>query len=263
MLKLLVFLLKILPIQKRKALIEAGYISLSEADSWRSGRFGTKHFYGHLKSLGWQPKTLVDVGAYEGTWTAEMLELFPDTTVYCVEALDEKIPALNQRFPSNNVLVYHALVGPSQQTDVAFFASESGSSVMQELSAANKQMRMLNMTTLDSLLSNLTFQQPMLLKLDVQGFELEVLKGANNLLQQTDLLQLEVSWLNYNQAGPGVGEVMQALAAWGFVPLEIAGLHRRKDNWALVQSDIIFCRPDWPLRATANDFTGSYEIVAF
>lgn len=264
MLRWIVALLKWLPLRKREALIEAGYRSLPAADCWRNGRFATRFYYAHLKSLGWQPHTIIDVGAYHGDWTAEMLAAFPGLqAAYCMEALPEKAKPLKQRFSGWPVRVFQALVGPVEKAAVDFFAAESGSSVMQELSVTPKEMRQVSMTTLDKLLASEQMSGPLLLKLDVQGYELEVLKGAVQLLQQTTLVQLEVSWLDYNQGAPDIVQVLQAMDAHGFVPLELAGLHRRKDNWALMQTDIIFCRPDWEWRKKANDFTSNYEVVAF
>ncbi len=46
---------------------------------------------------------------------------------------------------------------------------------------------------MDSILLNEKIYRPIFIKMDVQGYELEVLKGSNNLLKITDYLLLEVS----------------------------------------------------------------------
>ena len=55
------------------------------------------------------------------------------------------------------------------------------------------EKRDIKVSTLDEILLNEIFLYPLLIKMDVQGYELEVLKGAKNLLKKTDYLLLEVS----------------------------------------------------------------------
>ena len=49
------------------------------------------------------------------------------------------------------------------------------------------------MSTLDSLLERHRWQPPFLLKIDTEGHEREVIKGATRMLEQTDVVIAEVS----------------------------------------------------------------------
>ena len=50
---------------------------------------------------------------------------------------------------------------------------------------------------LDELLASGRVPQPQFMKLDVQGFELEVLKGATKMLQAAEVVLLEVSFTRF------------------------------------------------------------------
>ena len=73
-------------------------------------------------------------------------------------------------------------------------------------------------------------QGPLLLKLDVQGFELEVLRGSRIALDAAEFVLLEVSTLNYNRGAPLVAEVLDFMNQRGFVLFDIADLSR---SWYL------------------------------
>ena len=54
------------------------------------------------------------------------------------------------------------------------------------------------------------------LKIDVQGYEIKVLKGGLNVLGRFPLIQLETSFFPVYKEEPLIGEVIQFLAALGF-----------------------------------------------
>src|SRR2546422_465251 len=88
------------------------------------------------------------------------------------------------------------------------------------------------------------------LKLDVQGYELEVLRGAERTLTATDVVLMEVSLLQYNAGAPLFAEVTAFMKAIGFVVYDICGQLRRAADEALFQADLLFVREDSTLRAS-------------
>jgi FkbM family methyltransferase len=98
------------------------------------------------------------------------------------------------------VRVKMALLGPEARADVPFYAMEAGSSVLPEDTGFDRKMLALRMTTLDEVVGASTLQGPVLLKVDVQGYELEVLRGGARTLALAEVVLLEVSLLEYNLA---------------------------------------------------------------
>jgi hypothetical protein len=106
----------------------------------------------------------------------------------------------------------------------------------------------LPMKRLDDVVTSHRLYGPFLMKLDVEGAELEVLKGAFNTLRMTDAICSEVSLLHYNEGAPLVFDVMQFLESAGFVLFDISGGLRRATDQAMFRADLVFVRKEHPLR---------------
>ena len=99
------------------------------------------------------------------------------------------------------------------------------------------------MTTLDEVVGSV-ITSPQLLKLDVQGYEVEVLKGATRILAHTEVALLEVSLIEYNAGSPLFAEVIACMSNAGFAAYDICGYARRESDRALFQVDMLFVRLD-------------------
>ena len=126
---------------------------------------------------------------------------------------------------------------------------ESGSSVLPENTGFDRKELALAMTTLDDVSGASALEGPVLLKVDVQGYELEVLRGGAQTLARSEVVLLEVSLLEYNQGAPLMPEVVAFMNAAGFVPYDVCGQFRRETDTALCQIDIMFVRRESALRA--------------
>jgi hypothetical protein len=68
-----------------------------------------------------------------------------------------------------------------------------------------------------------------------------VLKGAKKTLQHTDVVILEVSFVQINQGCPLFDEVLAFMTEAGFRPFDICSQYRRRDG-VLWQADVLFIR---------------------
>src|SRR5262249_46879763 len=122
--------------------------------------------------------------------------------------------------------------------------SGSGSSVFAEKARFSQTTLILPTQTLDRVRSEIGLKPPHFLKLDVQGYELEVLRGAPQTLDKTEAVLLEVSLLEYNAGAPLAAEVIADLDRRGFALFDICSQTRRQSDDTLFQSDLIFVRKD-------------------
>ena len=102
---------------------------------------------------------------------------------------------------------------------------------------------------LDFFLSSGRIPQPDLIKADVQGFELEVLKGAVQCLARVELLLIEVSYRQVYESAPLAHDVIAWAGAHGFRIYDICTYSQRPRDRELAQSDILFAAKDSKLFA--------------
>jgi hypothetical protein len=78
-----------------------------------------------------------------------------------------------------------------------------------------------------------------LIKIDSQGAEIPILKGAGDILKKTDFVLLEIPFFGqYNENVPSFLEHIQFMDEIGFIPLDIPEPHYVKEF--LIQVDMIF-----------------------
>ena len=109
-----------------------------------------------------------------------------------------------------------------------------------ETSNVNGLPRTVPAVTLDSLCQDKKTSGPYIVKIDVQGAELDVLDGAAKVLQEAELVILEVSFFQFFEGGPQLHDVVQYMKSKGFVAYDIFGLQYRLLDNALSQADVVF-----------------------
>lgn len=191
----------------------------------------------HLASRGLQPRHIADIGAFEGEWTRMARELWPDAQMSMIEANPDKEPGLNKVVEACGANLYISVLGPEDGTEVVFYVMESGSSVLPENSSLERRAETFKTTRLDTLLEG---DFPDFIKMDVQGFEIEALKGASAILAQAQGLLVEVSLIPTNKGAPFMSDVVAFMKAQGYEVCDVLELHRRPLDRAINQVDLLF-----------------------
>ncbi|HEX3743279.1 MAG TPA: FkbM family methyltransferase [Bryobacteraceae bacterium] len=206
-----------------------------------------------MKGRGFHPKAAIDIGAYSGEWTLSLRALFPETRVLMIEpqaARGERLRALTQ--VHDGVEFAPALLGSSAAKGVTFFQAETGSSVLRDPGNGAVEPTAIDMTTLDALTRSTPFERPDFLKLDVQGYELEVLRGAEQVLRSVEAVMMEVNLIAVYEGAPLVDETVAYMAARGFRVYDVCTFFRRPLDHALWQMDMVFVRATSPLMASTR-----------
>jgi FkbM family methyltransferase len=201
-----------------------------------------------LKECGFAPTSVIDVGANLGNWTMETRRVFPSARFFLVDADPANAATLDRICSSTpRSQFFIALLGAEPREDVRFYQMGTGSSVLAERSSIQRNELKLRMSTLDDLVAA-EVNSPMLLKLDVQGYELEVLRGAPRILAEAEVAVIECSLIQYNDEAPLFAEVVSFMKRHGFLVYDFCGHMRRESDGALFQIDVIFVREDSTLR---------------
>lgn len=202
--------------------------------------------YRRLAASGYAPASIIDVGAHDGNWTRLARRIFPDASILMIEPLSSKAESLRALADSlERTSFVDALLGAEAGRTVTFYEAGTGSSVHREQSNVEFKETSLKTSRLDDVAVQL--DGPIFLKLDVQGAELEILDGGSKTLDRSDLVQLEVALLPYNEGAATFLQVIEYLDQRGFVPFDIAGMIR-PTGAELVQVDMLFVSIGSPLR---------------
>jgi len=188
-----------------------------------------------LKSKGLNFNKVLDIGAYEGHWTIMFKQIFPTSHVLMIEANTEKEKILK---PIGDYKM--ALLGSSDHKNLEYYKCTNGiptgNSIYQENTKFKFKPEKRTTTTLPTLLnSNEGYD---LIKMDVQGSELDIIKGALPIVKNTDFLLLELQLAEYNKGAPRIEEVISFLKNINFAFIDIFDLIYV--NNCLVQIDSFF-----------------------
>lgn len=209
------------------------------------------HGLRRLAERGLQPRHVVDVGAFHGDWSLMAREIWPETQITMLEANREKSAILKSVAERIGARLAFEVLGPEDDREVVFHVMESGSSVLPENSPLARREEVRHARRLDTLLKA---DQPDFLKLDVQGYELEVLRGAPDILSHAQAVLLEVSLIEINQGAPLMVDVVGFMAERGFDVCDILELHRRPLDRATNQLDLLFVPRNSPMLSDTRHF---------
>jgi FkbM family methyltransferase len=201
-----------------------------------------------IRDTGFLPSDALDIGAYEGSWAKAASIVFPGLSIVMIEAQAEKQEHLERLHQySEKTFRYHiAMLGAENRESVTFYKTDTdsgstGSSMYEEQTHFPRNAVSLPMIQLDSLLEQYPERAFSLAKLDVQGAELDVLRGGRRLLKDAEFVAMELSLMPYNKSAPLLAEVVSFMDANGFAPIDIFE-PKRDGKGQLVQIDFVFAR---------------------
>jgi len=211
-------------------------------------------FFKHLKSLGFEVRTVIDVGVAFGT--SPIYDAFPRARYFLVEPVAECRPVLEKLKQRLNA-EYFLVAAGAENGEVTFNVHDdiSGSSLFSQVEGKvlDGEARPTPMRRLDSLLPE-NMERPAFLKVDTQGAEIEVLKGLGSRIDEIDLLILETTMMPMRHGIPQFADVVRFCDEAGFAVYDVLEGHMRALDGALAQIDLAFVRKDSALRSHAGFF---------
>ena len=206
-----------------------------------------------LKQRGFRPGTIVDIGASNGTWSRECLEIFPDARYALFDALRENAAALNEFAAAHKNAAYWIGTLGSRAAQSILRVHGDQSSIYSSSSFPGRP-RPVEMRPLDSFIREMDFRSPLLIKADVQGYEIEIIRGASDCLAMTEVLLLEVSFIRVYEDCPLAHEVVAEIGKAGFRLHDICSYVQRPADGVLAHGDLMFIREGSSLIGSENWF---------
>jgi FkbM family methyltransferase len=197
--------------------------------------------------------TVIDVGANSGQFATFARHRWPGARLICFEPLPGPRRQL-EALLRGRAEVHPVALGSEPGRAEMHVASRADSSSILPLGEAQKrlfsmeeaQVLSVPVERLDSVVLSGEVTGPALLKIDVQGFEFEVLQGATDLLDVIDAIYVECSFMELYVGQRLAGDVIDMVKELGFA--EAGSFHPYFDEaGAKVQADLLFKRSK-PLR---------------
>lgn len=202
-----------------------------------------------LKSLGFKPTLIFDVGAYQGEFMELCRNMWPNSKVICFEPLEHCVQKLRRKAScqSGKVEIFPLLVGERSDNHVLFHCAETASSILPERNKNNFPVSFYPMNTLDQIAQERFLDCiPNFVKIDVQGYEYRVLQSAKQVLEKSEVLLIELNLIDIHEGTTCAADVIHWLSTKGWSLYDICGFYRRPLDEALWQIDAIFLRTDSP-----------------
>ncbi len=204
----------------------------------------------------WQPQalTIFDVGAHVGESSLTFRKLFPNASIHCFEPLPACFDKLQNTFKddrsvntfqlalSNRVGIETFHVNRTNQTNSLLpRANESVNWVSLEISETINQIQV-PLSTLDIFCQEKGIDQIDILKIDAQGSDLEVLKGAQKLLSNKKVkwILVEIIFVPLYEGQGYFHEITAFLAGFGYHLFDFLAPAYAEDG-RLAWADAIYC----------------------
>jgi FkbM family methyltransferase len=180
-----------------------------------------------LVRSGFVPGTVIDIGVAAGTpW---LYDAFPKSKLVLIDPLPLSAPALADLRRKHDADVYRNALGAQAGELVLNYdeAAPSSSSLLSasqtikqgwEARGVSRRIKQVTVPvmTLDDTISQVDYQAPFLIKIDTEGYELEVLKGADASLQKAEVVISEVAVMRRFEGSYEFAQLVRHLDERGF-----------------------------------------------
>lgn len=221
----------------------------------------TNDFYTLLKRItdkGLEIKVVYDIGACVGNWTIETRNQLPNAQYIMFEANPVHYEVLkNVQVP---VFCGKVLSAPGKKTVQFYNSNNTNDSYYRDTMTIYDKQASLEVpcVTVDELISEYNLPIPNLVKLDTQGSELDILSGASNILNNTELILVECPVIRCNYGAPSFSDYIEFFKKHRYIPLDIVQKHIGEDT--LVQVDILFMKESAKHKYLGpNDYFRAFE----
>ncbi len=212
----------------------------------------------HLRALGFKPGVVIDVGVQRGT--PELYEVFPESLHVLIEPVAEQEPYLKEicaKLPNATYMIA-AAAEECGMGSLRLTRNHQYSGLVPDNDVMNNETystREIKKVSLDYLAREGKMPSPVLIKIDVDGSEISVLKGSVWLLKEKKAQYVIIESTIFGQ----IHEVIDFMTAHGFALYDILEpLYRPLDN-ALWQVDLSFVPKDSPLLQN-GDYAGPTTV---
>jgi FkbM family methyltransferase len=184
-------------------------------------------------------KTIFDVGANLGQSAIPFSQAFPNAIIYCFEPVLATYNTLNENLKGyNNVKIFQWAFG-SKKEELSIVSNEQSDlntlkSASTNGNAGAKNVEIIKVDVLADFCTANNIQYINYLKIDTEGFDLEVLKGASGMLNRAaiDFIEVEVGMNKTNSLHVPFEDMKEYLEQHGYF---LFGVYEQVQEWKTQQ----------------------------
>jgi FkbM family methyltransferase len=186
---------------------------------------GTNSLHRWVKNMG--INTVLDIGANEGQFAKKISNTLPTAQIVCFEPLKDPFEKLKKNFAGrDNFKFFNFALGNENGHKIIHRNEYSPSSSILPMKDAHKVAfpftekefeEDIDLRKLDDVLTVSEVLKPLLVKIDVQGFELDVIWGGANLIKNAEVIILETSFVELYEKNPLFDDIYKLLLSFGFL----------------------------------------------
>lgn len=202
----------------------------------------------------YRPHVILDIGARHGWFFHCWQDWCPDAQVHAFEPVQEAFDTAMHLYGSHPLVkINQAGVGCNEGfLNIKIFEKSGASNSFLPLrketwdevqfETGSVTERAVPVTTIDAYLRKESLPDVYLLKIDVQGYELKVLEGAEATLPRIDHIFVETGIVPFYEGAPRFTDIYEFLSQRGFHLMAMQAWHR--GNHKLMETDMLFRRDD-------------------
>jgi FkbM family methyltransferase len=195
-------------------------------------------------------RTIVDVGANTGQFARMIRRVCPEAQIYCFEPIRECFLELDRDLGGTPTLrAFNLALGESEgEAEILRNAFTPCSSMLEPTTrleqeypeTARRQKETVAMARLDTVLKDLSLEPQVLIKIDVEGYEPQVIRGAEESLARALFASIEIHFHEYYKGQPLFDQIYRMMTARDFVYRGSAGQYASAVDHRPSYMDAIF-----------------------
>lgn len=201
----------------------------------------------NARNLGFAPKCVLDGGANIGLWSKQILKEFNTIdNIIIIEPNPNLIDSIKKNISDYNIkhTIFQAAIGEKHGSSALKLFEESfednaGASLLNHVELNPKKIIETEILTIDEIVKEMDII-PDLIKLDLQGFELQALKGAESILGKTEMIISECGFFEAYENRTLPQDLFEFLFKRGYRLYDIVDISNREFDNATGWCDFIF-----------------------